>query len=273
MSLGENITRLRKDNKMSQGELAEKLGVSRQSVSKWETDASVPELSKLVRLSEVFGVTLDELVSDEESSKPERRPADSPSAVYGKLMVRRGLGTALLIIGVTELILFTMSVGLPIALIISFPAIASGILCYTPCRRPVLWCAWSVYLAADVFIRYGCFINWRMALSPAAYQAGEISTGLIMAFVQLVGMIVMPVITAISYRDKKCDLNKKQSALLPFLWAAFFAAHIVIFAFMGETILRHDINTTAVFAIDWGLAAALTYLLIVTVRSVRKNTK
>ena len=50
MSLGENITRLRKDNKMSQGELAEKLGVSRQSVSKWETDASVPELSKLVRL-------------------------------------------------------------------------------------------------------------------------------------------------------------------------------------------------------------------------------
>ena len=273
MSLGENITRLRKDNKMSQGELADKLGVSRQSVSKWETDASVPELSKLIKLAETFGITLDELVSDEEGSKPDRRIADSQDVPYEKLLVRRGLGSALLIIGVTELILFTVSVGLPLALIISFPIIASGILCYTPCRRIVLWCAWSVYLAVDIFIRYGCFINWRMAIYPAAYQAGETGAGLIIAWVQLIGMIVMPVITAIGYRDKKSDLNKKQSALLPFLWAAFFAAHIVIFAFMGETILRHDINTTAVFAIDWTLTAALTYLLIVTVRSVRKNTK
>ena len=62
MTLGEKITALRNEQKISQGDLADQIGVSRQSVSKWETDASVPELDKLVLLSEIFHVTLDELV-------------------------------------------------------------------------------------------------------------------------------------------------------------------------------------------------------------------
>ena len=65
MSLGATISRLRAEKKLSQGELADALGVSRQSVSKWETDASIPELDKLVKLSQLFGVTLDELVTGE----------------------------------------------------------------------------------------------------------------------------------------------------------------------------------------------------------------
>lgn len=62
MSLGENIARLRSQKGWSQEELAGALAVSRQSVSKWETDASVPDLDKLMKLSEVFGVSLDVLV-------------------------------------------------------------------------------------------------------------------------------------------------------------------------------------------------------------------
>ena len=48
MSLGSNIHRLRTKHNMSQGALADELGVSRQSISKWETDGAVPELDKLV---------------------------------------------------------------------------------------------------------------------------------------------------------------------------------------------------------------------------------
>ena len=78
MSLGENINRLRTERGMNQEELAEALAVSRQSISKWETDASVPELEKLVKLARLFGVTLDELVSGkgpEEEAEPERAEA------------------------------------------------------------------------------------------------------------------------------------------------------------------------------------------------------
>ena len=71
MTLGENIVRLRTQKNWSQGDLADALDISRQSVSKWETDASIPELDKLLKLSELFDVTLDELVRGEEVPKTE----------------------------------------------------------------------------------------------------------------------------------------------------------------------------------------------------------
>ena len=70
MTLGQNIARMRAQKGISQGELADALDVSRQSVSKWETDASIPELDKLVRLAELFAVTLDELVKGETPQAP-----------------------------------------------------------------------------------------------------------------------------------------------------------------------------------------------------------
>lgn len=58
MTLGANIARLRTQKNWSQGDLADALDISRQSVSKWETDTSIPELDKLLKLAELFGVTL-----------------------------------------------------------------------------------------------------------------------------------------------------------------------------------------------------------------------
>lgn len=72
MTLGQRLTELRKKHGLSQDALAEALGVSRQSVSKWETDASVPDLDKLVKLSDLFEITLDELVRG--SMPPQTQP-------------------------------------------------------------------------------------------------------------------------------------------------------------------------------------------------------
>ena len=62
---------LRKKQGWSQEELAAKLEVSRQSVSKWESAASVPELDKIIRLSEIFGVSTDYLLKDETQDRTE----------------------------------------------------------------------------------------------------------------------------------------------------------------------------------------------------------
>ena len=59
MRLGQKITELRKKNNLSQEGLAEKMNVSRQAVSKWESDQSIPDIEKIVSLSELFGVTTD----------------------------------------------------------------------------------------------------------------------------------------------------------------------------------------------------------------------
>lgn len=68
MTLGEKIYKLRTERGLSQEALGEKLGVSRQSVSKWETDQSVPELDKIVAVSEIFGVSTDYLLKETEAS-------------------------------------------------------------------------------------------------------------------------------------------------------------------------------------------------------------
>ena len=63
MGFGQNLQFLRKmRNKMTQEELAEKLGVSRQTVSKWELDAVYPEMDKVIELCKLFSCTMDELV-------------------------------------------------------------------------------------------------------------------------------------------------------------------------------------------------------------------
>lgn len=65
MILADKIIRLRKKNGWSQEELAEKMNVSRQAVSKWEGAQTVPDLQKVLQLSELFGVTTDYLLKDE----------------------------------------------------------------------------------------------------------------------------------------------------------------------------------------------------------------
>ena len=71
MNLGENIYKYRTVRNCSQGELANKLEVSRQSVSKWENNSAVPELDKLIRMSEFFEISLDELVYGRAPDKTE----------------------------------------------------------------------------------------------------------------------------------------------------------------------------------------------------------
>ena len=62
MTLGERIAYHRNRLGLAQGELAGRMNVSGQAVSKWETDGSLPDLDRLIALSGLFGITLDELV-------------------------------------------------------------------------------------------------------------------------------------------------------------------------------------------------------------------
>ena len=67
MKLYEKITFYRKKNGLSQEELAEKIGVSRQAVSKWETGDALPEITKLKALADTFNVTVDFLLDEEKT--------------------------------------------------------------------------------------------------------------------------------------------------------------------------------------------------------------
>ena len=68
MNLGNKIMTLRKKNNMSQEELAEKVGVTRQTISKWELEETSPDITQAKTLSKIFKVSLDELVNNDLNS-------------------------------------------------------------------------------------------------------------------------------------------------------------------------------------------------------------
>ncbi|MGI5962161.1 MAG: helix-turn-helix domain-containing protein [Lawsonibacter sp.] len=141
MRLGEKIVQQRTALKLSQGDLAEKLEVSRQSVSKWETGQSVPDLDKIIKLADLFGISVDELVREEERPQP---PDEEPQVVYVKekagltgvqvagvclealagvlvLLGLIGMGWFVIILGVAMILL-----GLPLLLARKHPWIIDG---------------------------------------------------------------------------------------------------------------------------------------------------
>ena len=67
MSIGERLYNLRKERNLSQEDLANELGVSRQAVSKWETGESTPDFDKIIPLCDFFGITSDELISGKQN--------------------------------------------------------------------------------------------------------------------------------------------------------------------------------------------------------------
>ena len=64
MNLGDNIQYLRKINDITQEELAERLSVSRQTVSKWEMNQAYPEIQKLIEIGNIFHCKIDELLKE-----------------------------------------------------------------------------------------------------------------------------------------------------------------------------------------------------------------
>ena len=93
MTLGEKIQYYRKKNKLSQEELAARVGVSRQAVSKWELNDALPEVDKLAALAKAFGVTADELLSPAEPGEgapPPEPPRPQHWSFWERLIRRYG---------------------------------------------------------------------------------------------------------------------------------------------------------------------------------------
>ena len=84
MTLGEKLARARKEKNITQEQLADELGVSRQAISKWESDVAYPETDKLIRMSELFDCSLDYLLKEnitEKDESPKVPDTQSPPVV------------------------------------------------------------------------------------------------------------------------------------------------------------------------------------------------
>lgn len=229
MILADKIMTLRKKNGWSQEELASQLGVSRQSVSKWESAGSIPDLDKILQMSRIFGVSVDYLLKDEleteeytsedypDSGEPIRRV--SMDEAYGymeatdKASRQIGFGVTLCILSPIPLLLFGLlsdtgtwavsedtagALGIVLLLLLIAPAVALFIINGMALSR-------YEYLTQEVFdTEYGVdgMVGERKRLHNPIFVR-NITVGVILCILSVIPMIFF---AAMEASDLICGL-------------------------------------------------------------------
>ena len=282
MNLGETIYKLRTEKQMSQGELAELLDVSRQSISKWENNSAVPELDKLIRLSEIFEVSLDELVKGEEKTK-DVPPEVRTEVVYEKpagFPPRKIAGTILLCMAFLVTILFFVVGGGLVGLILASPFLVCGIICFAFRKNVGLWCTWAVYVLFDIYVSFVMGIS-RASIYHTLQWSYEMNYARLgFAWILAISLLVMIAVTVI--RLSKCNTVNVQKLKKQMMisWIVAVGVQVVamiwpktgLFAYMLAHILDWDmVYRIIALLLSWTRIAAVTVALVHTVRFIRSK--
>lgn len=222
MTLGERIYKLRTEKEMSQGDLADALEVSRQSISKWETNGSVPELDKLVKLSEIFGVSLDELILDKKQSEPVAEP--EPKVIYVERVENRSprktAGVVLLCFAALVWLMCALLGGVLEGLVLAAPFAFCGLICMFVRKNVGLWCLWVVYLFIELYLRFATGINWMFVFLPQVYGGGH-TIHLIVAWALWLSFIALTLFTILRFRKSVLTSVKHNAVPAALCWAVY----------------------------------------------------
>lgn len=235
MRLGERINKLRTQKNFSQGDLADALEVSRQSISKWETNASVPELDKLVKLSEIFGVSLDELILDK---KPPEEPAEpEPKVIYvertNSMSTKKVVGIVLLCFAALVWLMITLFGDIVAGLVLASPFIACGLICLFVRKNVGLWCIWVVYFFIELYLRFATGISWKFVLLPQMYTGGR-AIHLIIAWALWSSFAALTIVTALRFRQTPPESLRNNAIATAISWVVYI---LTWFAFV---LPRHE---------------------------------
>lgn len=252
MSVGSRIFELRMSKNLSQSALADMLDVSRQSVSKWETDSAVPDLDKLMKLCNVFDVTLDELTgrTDSMNGEPGKTEICSLPArtqqVFGYILFVMSFSVALLLLfrGRNEGD-FIIMVPVLLALLIC------GMICIFLKQRALYWCIWTMLAPISILT---CTVDFRpffLVLMQLCCIAG-------MAFAALH-----------FFKEVFVSANRRKGILLIAAWLAAIAVYLINLGFAQMYWLLSFVFNFVIFA----LIAGLETYTVCYIRSLRHQSR
>ncbi|MFQ9264683.1 MAG: helix-turn-helix transcriptional regulator [Clostridia bacterium] len=110
MKFNEKIIMLRKNKNLSQEDLGNELGVARQTISKWELGETTPEMDKLIKMSEIFEITLDDLIKDTEPNIDKNNDNNTNTQKLAGLVIKilKGIGIFIIIVFAITVIMMIM---------------------------------------------------------------------------------------------------------------------------------------------------------------------
>ena len=110
MKFNEKIIMLRKNKNLSQEDLGNELGVERQTISKWELGETTPEMDKLIKMSEIFEITLDDLIKDTEPNIDKNNANNTNTQKLAGLVIKilKGIGIFIIIVFAITVIMMIM---------------------------------------------------------------------------------------------------------------------------------------------------------------------
>ena len=192
MSIGQRISNLRKENGYSQEYVAERLDVSRQAVSKWETDTSAPDTYNLIALAELFGVSVEYIATGKREEPPKTKPTEAakPSVppcqrTAGYILLGGGLLALILGILLSELLV-----------LLSVYLLIGGVLCIAVRRRLFLVATWTFLAVTFLTVTVLTTQNLFSVFDPSAYGNG-IHMGMIVSYAFWIWLIAATVFTVI----------------------------------------------------------------------------
>ena len=237
------------------------LEVSRQSVSKWETDSSVPDLDKLVKLSQLFGVSLDELVMGAEP-QPKVEAPSQPVVVSHRMPGRKIAGIILFCMGFLAFLIPTVLGGILTGLLLAVPFLVCGIICFLARKRPGLWCAWALYLIADIFFHYATGLNWTYIFATFSWeQMGLTSVYVVTAWIQVLVTLALLIATVRSFRKSPFPLTRRNRVILALVWAGFLVSRLP-FAYLVLPLGAYVLSIEALMALVSTVQGIVSLILL-----------
>ena len=231
MTLGNRIQQLRKEHNMSQGDLADALDISRQSVSKCETDTATPDLDKLLKLSEIFDITLDELVKGR-SPAPNKAQTIStssevqPVSVTSKtgLETRQIAGIILLCMAFVVVLALTLFGGFLAGLLFSSPFLVCGIICMLVKKHIGIYCGWAINIMVIIYLQLATGSNYAMVLNPYVYFFAN-PVAIIVSWVHFLLIVLLMYCTIRAFGHVPIVWNKNKQTALIIGWIVYVVIH------------------------------------------------
>lgn len=204
MTLGERITNYRKAKSLSQEDLANILNISRQSVYKWEADKSTPELDKLLAMTSIFEVSLDELIKGE-------KPVGKEIVVNVDTKHSRHFiaGLVFLIGGIVVTLIMILLSGSILGAVIGLPFIVCAMICFFVRKHTALWCGWTVFTFVDLYMRYATGIIPSHILQSFKWTYEMNYARLAFAWIQFIVILLMIAVSVKSFGISKVEIGKK----------------------------------------------------------------